>query len=55
MNIFSMTNLVALKWSSVPKNLIINDGERIEIKCSADGNPKPNVKWFKLNEKSSKF
>ncbi len=46
---------MALKWVFEPNDLTVNQGERIDIKCSADANPKPKIEWFKINEESSEI
>jgi hypothetical protein len=49
-----LINLVALKWSSEPPSEItINYGERIDMKCSADSNPTPEIEWFRIGKDSS--
>ncbi len=48
--------LVALRWSSEPpSDITVNYGQRIDMKCSADGNPKPKIEWFKLFGESSEL
>ncbi len=34
--------------------MTINNGERVDIKCSANANPKPRIEWFKLGKSSEK-
>ena len=52
--IIILINLVSLKWSSEPpSDITVNYGERIDIKCSADANPKPKIEWYKLNDDES--
>jgi Immunoglobulin I-set domain len=52
----SLTNsyksiLVALRWTSIPSDLTVSYGQRIDIKCAAEGNPKPKIEWYKLNDR----
>jgi hypothetical protein len=44
-----------LKWSFEPNDITVNHGEKIDIKCSADGNPKPKIEWFMINDGSSEI
>jgi len=43
--------LVALRWTSIPSDLTVNYGQRIELKCAAEGAPKPKIEWYKFNDK----
>ncbi len=36
--------------SSSNNNTLVKFGERLEITCHADGNPKPTICWWKLGE-----
>ncbi len=33
-------------WIREPKDIRVNAGEDITLECSADGLPKPRVKWI---------
>ena len=35
-----------------PKTLTVNEGESASFQCSVNGNPKPVIKWSKLNSLS---
>ena len=35
-----------------PKTLTVNEGESASLQCSVSGNPKPVLKWSKLNSLS---
>ena len=35
-----------------PKTLTVNEGESVSLQCSVSGNPKPVLKWSKLNSQS---
>ncbi|XP_055939794.1 cell adhesion molecule Dscam2-like [Argiope bruennichi] len=37
-------------WVKEPEDIIGVEGQRIEIKCSADGSPKPEITWKKKAE-----
>ncbi len=51
----NLVDSVALRWTLKPNHRAINHGQRIDIKCSADGSPKPKIEWFKLiNDNESK-
>ncbi|GFU20651.1 hemicentin-2 [Nephila pilipes] len=40
-------------WIKEPEDIVGVEGQRVEIKCSADGSPKPEIKWMKKIEGST--
>ena len=45
--------LVSLKWVNEPSDITVNFGERIAMKCSASGSPKPKIFWHKIEDEKS--
>jgi hypothetical protein len=37
---------VPLIWIKEPKDIRVKAGYNIKLECSADGLPKPNIKWI---------
>ena len=48
-------NLVPMKLTSEFSKVNAKIGETIELKCFAEGNPKPKVIWHKVGDSKSQF
>lgn len=40
-------SVVFFSWKRLPKSLVVTEGETVEMKCLAEGEPKPTVQWYK--------
>jgi len=39
---------VTPKWVIEPKDVVVKSGDNIVIECSANGEPKPIIKWIDM-------
>lgn len=44
--------LVPLKWRKEPTDQIVKFGDKLIVECAASGNPKPQIKWNRIDGKS---
>ena len=37
----------------IPGNQTVNEGDNVNLNCTADGNPSPSISWTKLSDNSA--